>query len=94
MDALAENLLPGLAYAGVVYDGPVPEYVRDVPQGGRDLLAFNCAWGMDYAAEWEHLTLNLSPRVPAAPVSALSSAEVITAEDPDTGALLYRGLSR
>jgi len=32
--------------------------------------------------------------VPAAPVSALSSAEVITAEDPDTGALLYRGLSR
>lgn len=63
-------------------------------RGGRDVLAFNCAWGMDYAAEWEHLTLNLSPRVSAAPVSALSSAEVITAEDPDTGGLLYRGLSR
>jgi len=63
-------------------------------RGGREVLAFNCAWGMTYAADWEHLTLNLSPRVQAAPVAALSSAEVITAEDPDTGALLYRRLSR
>ncbi len=62
-------------------------------RGGREVVAHNCAWGIGYAAEWEHLTVNLSPRVPTAPVAALSSAEVLAAEDPETGALLYRRLS-
>eukprot|EP00974_Lingulodinium_polyedra_P008726 834639-Lingulodinium_polyedra.AAC.1 len=44
MDALAQNLLPGLVYVGVVYDGSVAEYVRDVPGGGRDVLAAKVFW--------------------------------------------------
>ena len=44
MDAPAENILPGLAYVGIVYEGPVPEYVRDLPEGGHDVLASKVYW--------------------------------------------------
>ena len=44
MDAFAENILPCLAYVGIVYEGPVPEYVRDLPEGGQDVLASKVYW--------------------------------------------------
>ena len=56
---------------------------------GRDVVAHNCAWGMDYAGVWEHLTVNLSPRVPGAEVASLSSADVMVAADVATGCTLY-----
>ena len=34
MDSVAQHLLPGLVYVGIVYDGPVPDYVRDLPHWG------------------------------------------------------------
>ena len=44
MDAFAQHLMPGLVYAGIVYAGPVPDYVRDLPHGGRDVLASKVYW--------------------------------------------------
>ena len=44
MDAFAESAMPGLAHAGIAYAGPVAEYVRDVPDGGCDVLATKVYW--------------------------------------------------
>lgn len=56
---------------------------------GGEVTAWNCAWGMDYGREWEHLTLNMSPRRADADMAFVSSADVTTASDPDSGASLY-----
>lgn len=56
---------------------------------GRRLLAWNCVWGRTRGCEWEHLTLNLDPRAPGAPVWSLSSADVLLAIDPSRGQPLY-----
>lgn len=58
---------------------------------GREVTAFNCAWGRDWDAEWEHLTLNLSPRVPGAEVRSVSAEEVVEARDADGRVLHRRG---
>lgn len=57
---------------------------------GGEVTAWNCAWGMDYGREWEHLTLNMSPRSASANATFLSSADVIAASDPTSGRTLYR----
>ena len=44
MDAVAASRMAGLAYVGIVYEGPVPAYVRDVPAGGCDILSTKVYW--------------------------------------------------
>ncbi|MGH6964055.1 MAG: hypothetical protein ACREE0_06200 [Phenylobacterium sp.] len=61
-----------------------------VLQDGQRVLALNCAWGRDIGADWEHLTVNVSPSVDGVDIEFLSTAEVVGALDPDTGAVLYR----
>ena len=56
---------------------------------GAEVTAWNCAWGMDYGREWEHLTLNMSPRSPLAEAAFLSARDVVSAVDPVDGAALY-----
>jgi hypothetical protein len=56
---------------------------------GREVTAFNSVWGRDWGAEWEHLTLNLSPRVAGAEVRTVSAEQVVEARDLD-GRLLHR----
>jgi hypothetical protein len=57
---------------------------------GAEVTAWNCAWGMDFGRDWEHLTLNMSPRLVDADIVFVSSAEVLVASDPENGAALYR----
>lgn len=56
---------------------------------GSELTAWNCAWGMDFGRDWEHLTLNMSPRLAGTQAVFLSSADVLAASDPENGASLY-----
>ena len=56
---------------------------------GAEVTAWNCAWGMDYGREWEHLTLNMSPRLADAATAFVSSADVVAASDPESGDPLY-----
>lgn len=44
MEAFAANVCDSLTYEGIMYDGPVPQIVRDVPLGGVDLLDENVYW--------------------------------------------------
>jgi len=44
MDAFADSVCSGLTYAGIIYDGPVLEYTRDVPQGGVDVIDTKVYW--------------------------------------------------
>ena len=53
------------------------------------MTAWNCVWGRDWGAEWEHLTLNLSPRMDGATVETVSTRSVVEARDPE-GRLLHR----
>lgn len=56
---------------------------------GAEAMAWNCVCGRDHDKDWEHMTLNMSPRVPDAPVVFLSAAQVATAADPESGTILY-----
>ncbi len=44
LDAFAENVLSGLTYQGVMYDGPAMRAERDVPHGGVDVLDAKAYW--------------------------------------------------
>ena len=44
LDAFAENVRLGLTYAGIIYEGPVLQMARDVPQGGLDVLDTKLNW--------------------------------------------------
>ena len=57
---------------------------------GRTIRSFNIAAGRDLGDEWEHFTLNISPRIEGEDVDWLSTADVLTARDPDESKLLYR----
>lgn len=52
---------------------------------GREVVAWNSVWGRDWNAEWEHLTLNLSPRVIGAEVGTLSTRDVRAVIDAESG---------
>lgn len=56
---------------------------------GAEVTAWNCAWGMDFGRDWEHLTLNMSPRLTGVGAAFLSSVDVLAASDPVSGAALY-----
>ena len=56
---------------------------------GGEITAWNCVWGMEYGREWEHLTLNISPRMADAAAVLVSAADVLFASDPDSGRRLY-----
>lgn len=56
---------------------------------GRQITAWNCAWGRDHGREWEHLTLNMSPRRADAETAFVSTADVMAASDVESGADLY-----
>ena len=58
--------------------------------GGAEITAWNCAWGMDFGREWEHLTLNMSPRLADAATAFVSTADVVAASDPESGRALYQ----
>ena len=55
MDAFAANALPGLTYQGIMLEGPVLETTRELPHGGRDLLATKVYWL--FPVSYTHLTL-------------------------------------
>lgn len=57
---------------------------------GAEITAWNCAWGMDFGRDWEHLTLNMSPPLPRGEAAFVSAADVINASDPESGQALYR----
>ena len=59
---------------------------------GTTFRSFNIAYGRDYGDEWEHFTLNISPRIEGEVVEWLSSGDVRTALDPQTAEVLYRRL--
>ena len=44
--AVAENVLPGLCYKGVVYDAEKPELTPALPHGGRDLQDEQLYWAL------------------------------------------------
>ncbi len=58
---------------------------------GREVTAWNCVWGRDWGAEWEHLTLNLSPRIAGATVETVSTRSVVEARDEE-GRALHRAI--
>lgn len=92
MASMVELVLPGAGAALVslltVRRG---RPTRLTLSSGAEITAWNCAWGMDFGGEWEHLTLNMSPRLPRAEAVFLSAADVIDACDPESGVSLYRG---
>jgi hypothetical protein len=57
---------------------------------GRTIRSFNIAAGRDLGDEWEHFTLNISPRIDGEDVDWLSTADVVAASDPDGSEPLYR----
>ena len=57
--------------------------------GGAEITAWNCAWGRDYGRDWEHLTVNMSPRRAGAETAFVSTADVVAACDAESGADLY-----
>lgn len=56
---------------------------------GRQITAWNCAWGRDHGRDWEHLTLNMSPRRADAETAFVSTADVLAASDAESGDDLY-----
>ena len=56
---------------------------------GSGLRAFNSAAGRDIGAEWEHMTLNISPAMPGEEVAFVSTKDVARAIDPGTSEILY-----
>ena len=90
MASMVELVLPGAGASLVELlmqrcGRPTRLKLRD----GVEVTAWNCAWGMDYGREWEHLTLNMSPRRSGAKAAFVSSADVLAASDPESGAGLY-----
>lgn len=91
MASMVELVLPG-AGAPLVrllasrHGKPTRLTLRD----GAEVTAWNCAWGMDYGRDWEHLTLNMSPRLTEADTAFVSTADVVVASDPESGRALYQ----
>lgn len=57
---------------------------------GRTFRSFNIAAGRDLGEEWEDFTANISPMIEGEDVDWISTADVLTARDPEASELLYR----
>lgn len=91
MSSMVELVLPGAGAALVaLLMARRGQPTRLRLRNGAEITAWNCAWGMDYGHDWEHLTLNMSPRRAGAETIFLSSADVMAACDADGGPLLYQ----
>ena len=55
---------------------------------GRELVAFDVAWGRDIGDLWEHVTTNCSPPQPGRPTDFFYMSDVISIVDPDTRKVL------
>jgi hypothetical protein len=60
-----------------------------VLRDGRLMRVFNIAWGYDMSDEYAHVTTNISPGVPGAPIDFFFTNEVATVFD-DMGQVLVR----
>lgn len=56
---------------------------------GRQIVAYNCAWGRDFGSDWEHLSLNVSPEIENTNFEFVSTGEIVRATDPGSGLVLY-----
>ena len=74
MDVVAASRMAGLAYVGIVYDGPVPAYVRDVPAAGCDILATKVYWRFPAGAV-RRLSVRDVVRVGVADLDAVETRE-------------------
>ena len=57
---------------------------------GTKVTAHNIAWGLDPGEDWEHLSLNIAPRVPGAAFEFVRTCDVSRIVDPATGEVLFR----
>jgi len=90
MASMVELVLPGAGAALVsLLVARRGQPTRLKLTSGAEITAWNCAWGMDFGREWEHLTLNMSPRLRSADAAFLSTADVVAARDPADGRMLY-----
>jgi hypothetical protein len=59
---------------------------------GQVLRVFDIAWGRDIAADYRHLTTNVSPRPPAGSphtIDSIHTSDIIALSDEETGELLF-----
>lgn len=64
---------------------PTEVVLRD----GRAIVVHNIAWGLDPGEGWEHLSINVTPRVPGARFDFVRTSEIARVVDPATGEVLF-----
>ncbi|MEP7379101.1 MAG: hypothetical protein ABI725_06000 [Chloroflexota bacterium] len=56
---------------------------------GRQCRVFNIVWGRDMAAEFDHITTNISPSVETEAIDFFHTDQVRRVADADTGRVLF-----